>query len=66
MKLATMNPEMDAEARYQAVAAMLAPPPAAFPSSYAAAAAAAAAVCHEYGHGLHASPPVCDSFLDGK
>ena len=37
MKLATMNPEMDAEARYQAAAAMLAPPPAAFACSYAAA-----------------------------
>ncbi|RLM74537.1 transcription factor bHLH78-like [Panicum miliaceum] len=32
MKLATMNPELDADARYQAAAAMLAPPPAAFPS----------------------------------
>ena len=38
MKLATMNPELDAD---QAAAAMLAPPPAAFACSYAAAAAAA-------------------------
>jgi hypothetical protein len=94
MKLATMNPELDAEARYQAAAAMLAPPPAAFPSSYAAAADPSAqlvdscagagafrpacwaahqgddlhsaAACHDYGHGLHASLPACDSFLDGK
>ncbi|PUZ46696.1 hypothetical protein GQ55_7G103100 [Panicum hallii var. hallii] len=34
MKLATMNPELDADARYQAAAALLAPPPTAFPSSY--------------------------------